>query len=141
MKKPHNNTNVRPEAGIPATFDPEGPPLMLTLHPTEQAVLAEPEHYAAITLPSIRVQGSPPMPDGSHLLQITVQLPPYLLAHVSRLLDANGVPANMLDGLIGMPPAVRMVLDVRKLSDRAKGELQQGVLAQLEALAQQSAQG
>ena len=138
--KPRNNTNVDPQAGIPATFDPEGPPLSLTLHPAEQAALTKPEHYAAVTLPAAHVQGSPPMPDGSHLLQITVALPPYLLAHVSRLLDTNGVPANMLDGLIGVPPTVRMVLDVRKLSDRAKGELQQGVLAQLEAMTQNSAQ-
>lgn len=93
----------------------------------------EPNDYTAVTLGSGSVAVSNKLADGSFILQLQVRIPPGLFVEKPvSLIIPGGAPPNDLDGALGIPPSVRMVARLDRLTQPVRDKIQQTVEASIE---------
>jgi hypothetical protein len=100
--------------------------LSLTLDPTDLAVLVStgqnPEEYIAMDLGPLQVQQGQDA-SGRTFLQILVELPKGTFTSRPRLHLPSGQANNALDGVLAIPPRVRIVVRRDRMTSEARDAL------------------
>lgn len=110
--------------------------LSFTLDPTDLAVLVgtgqDPDAHVGIDLTPLQVQQGHDA-SGRTFLQILVELPGGMFTSRPRLHLPNGQPNGTLDGVLAVPPRIRVVVRRDRMSPEAleslRGHLRQQLIS------------